>query len=79
MTSVGTFLLAIGLTVLFSAVVRRLPGPRATPLPDRWHRATTPAGGGIALYCSFALAVIPALAAGAVADRYNPAPRSRSA
>jgi UDP-GlcNAc:undecaprenyl-phosphate GlcNAc-1-phosphate transferase len=72
MTSVGTFLLAIALTVLFSAVVRRLPGPRAMPLPDRWHRAATPATGGIAMYGAFALAVLPALAAGAIADWYNP-------
>jgi UDP-GlcNAc:undecaprenyl-phosphate/decaprenyl-phosphate GlcNAc-1-phosphate transferase len=72
MTSVGTFLLATALTVLFSALVRRLPGPSAVPLPDRWHRAATPATGGIALYGAFGLSVLPAFAAGAIADRYNP-------
>jgi UDP-GlcNAc:undecaprenyl-phosphate GlcNAc-1-phosphate transferase len=72
MTSVGTFLLAIALTVLFAALVRRLPHPRAMPLPDRWHKTATPATGGIAVFGAFALALVPALELGAIADRYNP-------
>jgi UDP-GlcNAc:undecaprenyl-phosphate/decaprenyl-phosphate GlcNAc-1-phosphate transferase len=71
-TSVGTFLLAAGLAVVFSGIVCRLPGPRAIPIPERWHRTITPVTGGIALYAAFVLAVQPALYSGAIATWYRP-------
>jgi UDP-GlcNAc:undecaprenyl-phosphate GlcNAc-1-phosphate transferase len=71
-TSVGTFLLAVVFAVLFSWIVCRLPGPRAIPIPDRWHRTITPVTGGIALFAAFALALQPALHTGAIATWYRP-------
>jgi UDP-GlcNAc:undecaprenyl-phosphate GlcNAc-1-phosphate transferase len=71
-TSVGTFLLAAALALLFSAAVRHLPGPRAVPIPDRWHTTVTPVTGGIALFAAFVLAVQPALNSGAIATWYKP-------
>jgi UDP-GlcNAc:undecaprenyl-phosphate/decaprenyl-phosphate GlcNAc-1-phosphate transferase len=72
MTSVGTFLFAIALTIVLSALVRHLPAPSAIPVPDRWHRAVTPLTGGIALFVAFSVSLLPAFASGAIADRYNP-------
>lgn len=72
MTSVGTFLLAAGLAALFSRLARSLPGPLAVPIPERWHRTTTPVTGGIALFAAFVLAVQPALRSGAIATWYEP-------
>ena len=72
MTSVGTFVFATGLAMLFSAFVLRLPYLLAVPVPDRWHRTATPASGGIAVFAAFALALVPALETGAIADRYTP-------
>ena len=72
MTSVETILLATGLAVLFSAIVQRLPGPTAVPLPDRWHRGVTPVTGGIALFGALLLALQLPLHSGAIAPRYNP-------
>ena len=72
MTSVGTFTLAAGLAVLCSWLACRLPGPRAVPIPERWHRTITPVTGGIALFVAFVLGVQPALHSGAIATWYKP-------
>jgi UDP-GlcNAc:undecaprenyl-phosphate/decaprenyl-phosphate GlcNAc-1-phosphate transferase len=72
MTSLATLFLAIGSAAILSACVRRLPGPRAVPLPDRWHRTVTPATGGIALFGGFLLALQPAFFSAAVDPRYLP-------
>ena len=72
MTSVGTFFLAVVLAVLFSRIACRLPGPRAIPMPERWHQTITPVTGGIALFAAFVLAVQPALHSGAIATWYKP-------
>ena len=73
MTSVGTFLLAAAFAVLFSWLACRLPGLRAVPIPERWHRAViTPVTGGVALFLAFVLAVQPALHSGAIATWYKP-------
>jgi UDP-GlcNAc:undecaprenyl-phosphate GlcNAc-1-phosphate transferase len=72
MTSLGTLVLAICCVALLALDVRRLPGPRAVPLPDRWHRTITPASGGIALFGAFVLALQPALFSGAVGREYVP-------
>jgi UDP-GlcNAc:undecaprenyl-phosphate/decaprenyl-phosphate GlcNAc-1-phosphate transferase len=72
MTSLATLFLAIGSAAILSACVQRLPGPRAVPLPDRWHRNVTPVTGGIALFGAFVLALQPALLSNAVDRRYLP-------
>jgi UDP-GlcNAc:undecaprenyl-phosphate/decaprenyl-phosphate GlcNAc-1-phosphate transferase len=72
MTSVATLVLAGVCAVLLAATVRRLPGPRAVPLPDRWHRTVTPASGGIALFGAFLLGLQPGLSSGAVSNEYLP-------
>jgi UDP-GlcNAc:undecaprenyl-phosphate/decaprenyl-phosphate GlcNAc-1-phosphate transferase len=71
-TSVGTFMLAAALAVVFAWLACRLPGPRALPIPERWHRTPTRVTGGIALFAAFALAVQPALYTGAIATWYRP-------
>ena len=72
MTSVGTFALAAALGVVFSWLACRLPGPRALPVPQRWHRTPTLVTGGIALFAAFVLGVQPALHTGAIATWYKP-------
>src|SRR5687768_16325761 len=72
MTSLTTLLLAICGAAVLSAGVRRLPGPKAVPLPDRWHRTVTPITGGIALFGAFVLALQPAFFSDAVDQRYLP-------
>jgi UDP-GlcNAc:undecaprenyl-phosphate GlcNAc-1-phosphate transferase len=72
MTSLTTLMLAIGSAAILSAAVRRLPVPRAVPLPDRWHRTVTPVTGGIALFCAFVFALQPAFISGAVSGTYLP-------
>lgn len=73
MISLATLLLAATGALVLAAVVQRLPrGPRAVPLPDRWHRTVTPVTGGVALFGAFALAPVPALLTGAVDTRYLP-------
>ena len=72
MTSLATLVLASVSAALLSAAVRRLPGPSAVPLPDRWHRTVTPASGGIALFGAFLLALQPGLFSAAVDRDYLP-------
>jgi UDP-GlcNAc:undecaprenyl-phosphate GlcNAc-1-phosphate transferase len=71
-TSVGTFALAVALAAAFSWLACRLPGPRAVPVPERWHCVPTLVTGGIALFAAFVLAVQPALHTGAIASWYKP-------
>jgi UDP-GlcNAc:undecaprenyl-phosphate GlcNAc-1-phosphate transferase len=72
MTSLATFILAICSAAILSATALRLPGPRAVPLPNRWHRTVTPVTGGIALFGGFILALQPAFLSDAVEPRYLP-------
>jgi UDP-GlcNAc:undecaprenyl-phosphate GlcNAc-1-phosphate transferase len=71
-TSLQTVALAAALAAVFSVVVRRLPAPAAVPVPDRWHRAVTPATGGIALCFAFILALLPPFHEGAISTLYEP-------
>jgi UDP-GlcNAc:undecaprenyl-phosphate/decaprenyl-phosphate GlcNAc-1-phosphate transferase len=71
-TSFTTLLLAATCAVIVSGVVRRLPGPCAVPLPDRWHRTVTPVTGGIAIFGAFLIALQPAIVSHAVDRRYWP-------
>ena len=70
MTAASTLVLAVCGAALLSALLRHLPGPRAVPSPDRWHRTVTPVTGGIALFGAFAIALQPAFLSGAVDRRY---------
>jgi UDP-N-acetylmuramyl pentapeptide phosphotransferase/UDP-N-acetylglucosamine-1-phosphate transferase len=72
MTSLATLVAATCCAALISLDARRLPGPRAVPLPDRWHRTVTPASGGIALFGAFLLALQPGLFSHAVHRDYLP-------
>src|SRR5215218_7109087 len=72
MTSLATLILAICSAAILSAAVLRLPGPRAVPLPNRWHRTVTPVTGGIALFGAFMIALQPAFFSAAVDRRYLP-------
>jgi UDP-GlcNAc:undecaprenyl-phosphate/decaprenyl-phosphate GlcNAc-1-phosphate transferase len=72
MTSLATLAIAGFCAALLAVDVRRLPGPSAIPMPDRWHRAVTPASGGIALFGGFILALFPGLSSGAVSRDYLP-------
>src|SRR5919197_1557673 len=47
----------------------RFPGPIAQPVPDRWHKKSTPVTGGFALL----LGLLLALAAGAATGNAPPA------
>jgi UDP-GlcNAc:undecaprenyl-phosphate GlcNAc-1-phosphate transferase len=71
-TSLTTLWLAAAGAVLLGAAMLRLPGPRAVPLPDRWHRTVTPVTGGIAIFGGFVVALQPPFIAGAIDDRYFP-------
>jgi UDP-GlcNAc:undecaprenyl-phosphate GlcNAc-1-phosphate transferase len=72
MTSIGILLLAIGCAASLSSALLRLPGPRAVPLPTRWHRTITPVTGGIALVGAFVIVLVPSFVSGAVDKRYVP-------
>ena len=49
----------------------RLPGPVARPVPDRWHRKSTPLTGGLALLTGFLLALGSAVLVGQVERRFG--------
>jgi UDP-GlcNAc:undecaprenyl-phosphate GlcNAc-1-phosphate transferase len=51
-----------------SLILLRLPGPIALPVPDRWHKKSTPVTGGFALLSG----LLAALAAGAAAGHTSP-------
>jgi UDP-GlcNAc:undecaprenyl-phosphate/decaprenyl-phosphate GlcNAc-1-phosphate transferase len=60
----------VGASVALAAglISLRLPGPIAQPVPDRWHKKSTPVTGGVALL----LGLLLALAAGAAAGDAPP-------
>ena len=70
-----TSVLALGVGMLGawvgSIVFLRLPGPVARPVPDRWHRKSTPLTGGSALLTGFLLALGTAVLAGQVERRFG--------
>jgi UDP-GlcNAc:undecaprenyl-phosphate/decaprenyl-phosphate GlcNAc-1-phosphate transferase len=72
MTSITSCAAALVLAGVLCAVVRRLPGPIALPLPDRWHRRETPVTGGIAMCFAFGLALQAPFWTGAIPHRYVP-------
>jgi UDP-GlcNAc:undecaprenyl-phosphate GlcNAc-1-phosphate transferase len=54
-------------TWVVSIAALRLPGPVAKPVPDRWHRKSTPLTGGLALLAGF----LAALGTAALADHVD--------
>jgi UDP-GlcNAc:undecaprenyl-phosphate/decaprenyl-phosphate GlcNAc-1-phosphate transferase len=72
MTSVTACAIALALAAAFSALARRLPGPSALPLPNRWHSSVTPVTGGIAIFGAFVLALLGPFITGAIPHRYVP-------
>ena len=64
--------MAVVLAAILSSLSRRLPGPAAAPLPNRWHGTVTPVTGGIAICGAFFLALQAPLFTGAIPHRYVP-------
>ena len=56
-------------TWVVSILVLRFPGPIAEPVPDRWHRKSTPLTGGLALLAGFLAGLGAAVLAGHVDRR----------
>ena len=71
MTSVLALLVGVLGTWVGSNVFLRLPGPVARPVPDRWHRKSTPLTGGFALLTGFLLALGSAVLAGQLERRFG--------
>ncbi len=71
MTSVLVLLVGVLGTWVASIVFLRLPGPVARPVPDRWHRKSTPLTGGLALLTGFLVALGSAVLAGQVERRFG--------
>jgi UDP-GlcNAc:undecaprenyl-phosphate GlcNAc-1-phosphate transferase len=71
MTSVLVLLVGVLGTWVGSIVFLRLPGPVARPVPDRWHRKSTPLTGGLALLTGFLLALGSAMLAGQLERRFG--------
>ena len=71
MTSVLALLVGVLGTWVGSIVFLRLPGPVARPVPDRWHRKSTPLTGGFALLTGFLLALGSAMLAGQLERRFG--------
>jgi UDP-GlcNAc:undecaprenyl-phosphate GlcNAc-1-phosphate transferase len=69
MTSVLVVLVALLGTWVVSIAALRLPGPVARPVPDRWHRNSTPLTGGLALLVGFLAALGTAVLTGHVDRR----------
>ena len=53
-------IVGVGVSLAGGMIALRLPGPAAQPVPDRWHKKSTPVTGGVALLGG----VLLALAAG---------------
>jgi UDP-GlcNAc:undecaprenyl-phosphate GlcNAc-1-phosphate transferase len=70
MTSVLVFSVGVLATWVASIVVLRLPGPIARPVPDRWHKKSTPLTGGFALLTGFWAALGSAALAGEFDHRF---------
>ena len=45
-------------------ILLRLPGPTAQPVPDRWHKKSTPVTGGFALLAGLLVALAASAATG---------------
>jgi UDP-N-acetylmuramyl pentapeptide phosphotransferase/UDP-N-acetylglucosamine-1-phosphate transferase len=71
MTAVLVLLVAVLGTLVGSILLLRLPGPVARPVPDRWHRKSTPLTGGFALLAGFLLALGSAALAGQLDRRFG--------
>jgi UDP-GlcNAc:undecaprenyl-phosphate GlcNAc-1-phosphate transferase len=71
MTSVLTLLVGVLGACAGSIVFLRLPGPVARPVPDRWHRKSTPLAGGFALLTGFLLALGSTVLAGQFDRRFG--------
>jgi UDP-GlcNAc:undecaprenyl-phosphate GlcNAc-1-phosphate transferase len=71
MTAVLAFLVGVLGAWVVSIALLRLPGPIACPVPDRWHRKSTPITGGFALLAGFLLALSSAVLAGEVNRRFG--------
>src|SRR5919204_5439623 len=71
MTSVLVLLVALLGTWVVSIAALRLPGPVAKPVPDRWHRKSTPLTGGVALLLGFLAALGTATLAGQIDRRFG--------
>lgn len=61
-------ILGVAAALATGLILLRLPGPIAQPVPDRWHKKSTPVTGGIALL----IGLLAALAAGAAAGHTSP-------
>ncbi len=59
-------IVVVGASVALAAglISLRLPGPIAQPVPDRWHKKSTPVTGGFALLLGLLLALTTGAAAG---------------
>ncbi len=64
MTSVLDLSVGVFATWVCSILFLRLPGPIARPVPDRWHKKSTPLTGGFALLIGFLAALGSAVLAG---------------
>jgi UDP-GlcNAc:undecaprenyl-phosphate GlcNAc-1-phosphate transferase len=71
MTSVLALLVGVLGAWVGGMVYLRLPGPVARPVPDRWHRKSTPLTGGFALLTGFLLALGSAVLAGQFERRFG--------
>jgi UDP-GlcNAc:undecaprenyl-phosphate GlcNAc-1-phosphate transferase len=71
MTSVLVLLVGVLGAWVASIVFLRLPGPVARPVPDRWHRKSTPLTGGLALLTGFLFALGAAALVGQVERRFG--------
>jgi UDP-GlcNAc:undecaprenyl-phosphate GlcNAc-1-phosphate transferase len=70
MTSVLALSVGVLVTWVSSIVLLRLPGPVARPVPDRWHKKSTPLTGGLALLTGFWAALGSAALAGEFDRRF---------
>jgi UDP-GlcNAc:undecaprenyl-phosphate/decaprenyl-phosphate GlcNAc-1-phosphate transferase len=70
MTSVLALSVGVLVTWVGSIVFLRLPGPVARPVPDRWHKKSTPLTGGFALLTGFWAALGSAALAGGLDRRF---------
>jgi UDP-GlcNAc:undecaprenyl-phosphate/decaprenyl-phosphate GlcNAc-1-phosphate transferase len=68
MTYGGVGVVAAAFALTGGMALLRLPGPIAHPVPDRWHKKSTPVTGGLALLT----ALLVALAVGAAAGHASP-------
>jgi UDP-GlcNAc:undecaprenyl-phosphate GlcNAc-1-phosphate transferase len=70
MTSVLDLSVGVLATWVGSIVFLQFPGPIARPVPDRWHKKSTPLTGGLALLTGFLAALGSAVLAGGLDRRF---------